>query len=152
MNINAKAIIKDDLNWFLAKMRGVQAFSVLSDKELMEVVSQMKAFEFKEGTTLVNQGESANLFFIVQEGEVEVSVKKFLFGEKKVAVLGAGDFFGESVLVSDSKRTATVTATTDTTCFVLLKPSFKSMLSQNSLFKENIKAVFSRRKTQLKKA
>ena len=152
MKINAKAIIKDDLNWFLAKMRGVQAFSVLSDKELMEIVSQMKAFEFKEGTTLVNQGESANLFFIVQEGEVEVSVKKFLFREKKVAVLGSGDFFGESVLVSNSKRTATVTTTADTTCFVLLKPSFKSMLSQNPLFKENIKAVFSRRKLQLKKA
>ena len=151
MKINAKAIIKDDLNWFLAKMSGIQAFSVLSNKELMEIVSQMKAFEFKEGTTLVNQGESANLFFIVQEGEVEVSVKKFLFREKKVAVLGSGDFFGESVLVSNSKRTATVTATADTTCFVLLKPSFKSMLIQNPLFKENIKAVFSRRKMQLKK-
>lgn len=118
----------------------------------MEIVSQMKSFEFKEGTTLVNQGESANLFFIVQEGEVEVSVKKFLFREKKVAVLGSGDFFGESVLVSNAKRTATVTAKTDTTCFVLLKPSFKSMLSQNPLFKENIKAVFSKRKLQLKKA
>ena len=34
MKINAKAIIKDDLNWFLAKMRGIQAFSVLSNKEL----------------------------------------------------------------------------------------------------------------------
>ena len=93
MKINAKAIIKDDLNWFLEKMSGIQTFSVLSDKELMEIVSQMKAFEFKEWTTLVNQGESANLFFIVQEGEVEVSVKKFLFREKKVAVLGSGDFF-----------------------------------------------------------
>jgi CRP-like cAMP-binding protein len=152
MEINAKAIIKDNLNWFLEKMSGIQAFSVLSDKELMKIVSQMKAFEFKEGTTLVNQRESANLFFIVQEGEVEVSVEKFLFREKKVAVHGSGDFFGESVLVSNSKRTATVTATADTTCFVLLKPSFESMLSQNRLFKENIKAVFSRRKLQLKKA
>ncbi|MEE3347087.1 MAG: hypothetical protein VX186_02895, partial [Nitrospinota bacterium] len=59
--------------------------------------------------------------------------------------------FGESVLVSDSKRTATVTALTDITCFVLLKPSL-SMLNQNSLFKENMKVVFARRKAQLKKA
>lgn len=152
MKINAKAIIKDDLNWFLGRMRGVQAFSVLSDKELMEVVSQMRAFEFKQGTTLVNQGESANLFFIVQEGAVEVSVKKFLFREKKIAVLRSGEFFGESVLVSNSKRTATVIAKTDTPCFVLLKPSFESMFHQNPLFKENIKAVFSKRKLQLKKA
>lgn len=114
MKINAKAIIKDDLNWFLGKMSGIQAFSVLSDKELMEIVSQMKAFEFKEGIT----GKSVNLFFIVQEGEVEVSVKKFLFRENKVVVLGPGDYFGESVLVSNSKRIATVTTTMDTTCFV----------------------------------
>ncbi len=152
MTINAKAIIKDDLNWFLEKMRGIQAFSVLSDKELMQLVSKMKAFEFKEGTTLVNQGESANLFFIVQEGEVDVSVKKFLFREKKVAVLGAGDFFGESVLVSNSKRTATVKALTDTTCFVLLKPSFTSLFKENALFRETMKAVFSKRKLELKKA
>ena len=152
MKINAKAIIKDDLNWFLAKMGGIQAFSVLSDKELMQIVAQMKAYEFKEGTTLVNQGESANLFFIVQEGEVEVSVKKFFFREKKVAALGPGDFFGESVLVSNSKRTATVTAKSDTTCFVLLKPSFTSLISKNALFRESMKTVFSRRKLQLKKA
>ena len=79
------------------------------------------------------------------------SVKKVFFWEKKVAVLESGDFFGESVLVSDSKRTATVTALTDLTCFVLLKPSL-STLNQNALFKENMKVVFARRKMQLKKA
>ncbi len=152
MNINTKVVEKEDLDWFLAKMRDVQAFSVLSNMELMQIVSQMRGFEFKAGTTLVNQGESANLFFIVQEGAVEVSVEKFLFRKKKVAVLKSGDFFGESVLVSNSKRTATVITKTDTKCFVLLKPSFRSMLDQNPLFKETMKAVFTRRKLQLKKA
>jgi CRP-like cAMP-binding protein len=69
-----------------------------------------------------------------------------------VAALGPGDFFGESVLVSNSKRTATVTAKSDTTCFVLLKPSFTSLISKNALFRESMKTVFSRRKLQLKKA
>jgi CRP-like cAMP-binding protein len=152
MKINTKTVIKEDTNWFLNKISKVQAFSVLSNKELMQIVSQMRAFEFQAGTTLVNQGESANLFFIVQEGLVEVSVKKFLFGNKKVALLKEGDFFGESVLISNSKRTATVTAKTDTTCFVLLKPSFKSLLNQNALFKQNMQVVFTRRKLQLRNA
>jgi len=152
MNINTKAVVKEDLNWFLAQMNKVQAFSVLSDRELMQLVAQMKGFEFKAGTKLVNQGESANLFFIVQKGEVEVSAKRFFFKKKKIAVLKSGDFFGESVLVSNSKRIATVTTRTDTTCFVLLKPSFRAMLDQNPLFKESLKAVFLKRKMQLKKA
>lgn len=152
MKINMKALVKEDLTWFVEQIRKVRVFSVLSNTELMKIVSQMRGFNFAAGTTLVNQGESANLFFIVQEGLVEVSVKKWFFIERKVATLKAGDFFGESVLVSNSKRTATVTAKTDTTCFVLLKPSFKSTLSRNALFKENMKAVFSRRKIQLKSA
>ena len=151
MKINMKALIAEDPNWFVEQIKKVRAFSVLSDKELMYVVSQMRSFYFKAGTTIVNQGEAANLFFIVHKGKGEVFVKKFFFWEKKVTVLESGDFFGESVLVSDSKRTATVTALTDITCFVLLKPSL-STLNQNALFKENMKVVFARRKVQLKKA
>lgn len=149
MRINTQALIKEDAGWFVEQLKKVRAFSVLSNGDLMRLVSQMSSCDFKAGTTLVNQGESANLFFIVHEGLVEVSVKKFFFWERKVATLKAGDFFGESVLVSNSKRTATVTALTDTSCFVLLKPSFKSTLSHNALFKENMKVVFARRKREL---
>ena len=152
MSINSKAILKEGLDWFFEKLRGVRAFSVLSNKELAQLASKMRSYEFQAGTTLVNQGESANLFFIVQKGLLEVSVKKYFFKKRRVALLEAGDFFGESVLVSNSKRTATVTAVTDVACFVLLKPSFKSLLKQNYLFKENMKAVFSGRKAILKKA
>lgn len=149
MKINAQTLIKEDAAWFVMQLRKVKAFSVLSDEELMRLVSQMRSYDFKAGTTLVNQGESANLFFIVHEGLVEVSVKKFFFWEKRVTTLKEGDFFGESVLVSNSKRTATVKALTDTSCFVLLKPTFKSTLNHNSLFKENMRIVFARRKRQL---
>jgi len=152
MKTNVQALLKEDRSWFAEKLKKVRAFSVLSNTELMELVSQMRSFNFKAGTTLVNQGESANLFFIVHEGMVEVSVKKYFFWNKKVGVLKAGDFFGESVLVSNSRRTATVKALTDTSCFVLLKPSFKSMLNHNPLFKENMKVIFARRKRQLQNA
>ena len=152
MKINMKALIAEDPNWFVEQIKKVRAFSVLSDKELVYVVSQMRSFYFKAGTTIVNQGEAANLFFIVHKGMVEVSMKKFFFREKQVAILESGDFFGESALVSNSKRNATVIAKTDTSCFVLLKPSFKFMLQQNPLFKQNMKAVFSRLKLELKNA
>ena len=132
MKINMKALIAEDPNWFVEQIKKVRAFSVLSDKELMYVVSQMRSFYFKAGTTIVNQGEAANLFFIVHKGMVEVSVKKFFFREKQVAILESGDFFGESALVSNS--------------------SFKFMLQENPLFRQNMKAVYARRKLQLKNA
>lgn len=152
MKVDMKSLVKANPDWFLDQLKKVKAFSVLSDAELLKISGQMRSFDFKAGTTLVNQGESANLFFIVREGLVEVSVKKFFFRDKRVATLKPGDYFGESVLVSDSKRTATITALTDTTCFVLLKPSFKSVLNQNILFRENMRVVFERRKGQLSNA
>lgn len=151
MAINATAVTLDD-SWFLTKMKRVHAFSILSDRDIMKIVSEMRTYEFQKGTTLVNQGESANLFFVVQKGEVEVSVKKFPFRQKKVAVLKSGDFFGESVLVTNAKRTATVTAKTNAICSILLKPSFSSLLNTHPLFKQTINNVLSRRKQQLKKS
>jgi CRP-like cAMP-binding protein len=152
MKINMKALIAEDPNWFVEQIKKVRAFSVLSYTELLFVLSQMWRFYFKAGTTILNQGEAANLFFIVHKGMVEVSMKKFFFREKQVAILESGDFFGESALVSNSKRNATVIAKTDTSCFVLLKPSFKFMLQENPLFRQNMKAVYARRKLQLKNA
>ena len=91
MKINAQALIKEDAGWFVAQLRNVKAFSVLSDQDLVELVSQMRSYDFKAGTTLVNQGESANLFFIVHEGLVEVSVKKFSSGKRKSQLLKQGN-------------------------------------------------------------
>ena len=134
MRINMKFLVKENASYLVEQFRKVKVLSVLSDTELRTIVSQMRGFEFKAGTRIVNQGELANLFFIVHKGMVEVSVKKWFFGEKQVALLDSGDFFGESALVSNSKRNATVIAKTDTSCFVLLKPSFKFMLQENPLF------------------
>ena len=152
MRINMKFLVKENASYLVEQFRKVKVLSVLSDTELRTIVSQMRGFEFKAGTRIVNQGELANLFFIVHKGMVEVSVKKFFFREKQVAILESGDFFGESALVSNSKRNATVIAKTDTSCFVLLKPSFKFMLQENPLFRQNMKAVYARRKLQLKNA
>ena len=57
MKTTVKDLIKEDPSWFVEQLRKVRAFSVLSDKELRHVVSQMRIFNFKAGATIVNQGE-----------------------------------------------------------------------------------------------
>ena len=73
-----KFLVKENASYLVEQFRKVKVLSVLSDTELRTIVSQMRGFEFKAGTRIVNQGELANLFFIVQTGSVEVSVKKRL--------------------------------------------------------------------------
>jgi len=77
-----KFLVKENASYLVEQLRKVKVLSVLSDTELGTIVSQMRGFEFKAGTRIVNQGELANLFFIVQTGSVEVSVKNFFLGKK----------------------------------------------------------------------
>lgn len=147
-----EGLIKEDPNRYIGTIRKIQAFSILPYGELRNVISQMRSFHFKAGTTIVHQREAANMFFIVHRGMVEVSVKPYFFKIKHITILKPGDFFGESALVSNSRRNATVKALTDTTCFVLLKPSFKNVIQESPLFREIMKTVSSRRRRQLKNA
>jgi CRP-like cAMP-binding protein len=62
-------------------------------------------------------------FFILDEGEASVSV-----GGTEVARLHPGDYFGELSLISESARTATVTALTPITCFVIEPWDFRDLV------------------------
>ena len=71
---------------------------------------------------LCREGELAQEFFVIIEGDAEVTKG----GEARHA--GDGDFFGEIALIVDIPRTATVTAATPLRFFVLSRQSFWSMM------------------------
>jgi CRP-like cAMP-binding protein len=62
-----------------------------------------------DGEAIVRQGEVGNSMYVVQAGEVEV-LRETEDGEVRLAVLGAGDFFGEMSIFEREVRSATVRA------------------------------------------
>ena len=64
------------------------------------------------GTVICTEGEAGDVFWVILEGEVHVRVEDVV-GDKEVAVLGPGQFFGEISAVMAQPRSATVTASTD---------------------------------------
>lgn len=62
-----------------------------------------------DGEAIVRQGEVGNSMYVVQAGEVEV-LRETEDGELRLAVLGAGDFFGEMSIFEHEVRSATVRA------------------------------------------
>jgi NADH dehydrogenase len=66
---------------------------------------------FAGGETIFRQGDAACEFYSIEEGQVEV-VKEMPEGEKIIAILGKGDFFGENALIDNSYRNATIRART----------------------------------------
>ncbi len=62
---------------------------------------------FKDGDTIVRQGEIGNCMYVIQRGRVEV-VREMTNGPVRLAVLETGDFFGEMAIFDHESRSATV--------------------------------------------
>jgi CRP-like cAMP-binding protein len=64
---------------------------------------------FKDGESIIRQGQEGDCMYVVQEGRVEV-VQETERGRQHLAYLKPGDFFGEMAVFEKETRSATVLA------------------------------------------
>lgn len=69
-------------------------------------------FEAPAGTDIVREGEPADAFYVLLDGEVAVHARGEAGEERPLRTLGPGSYFGEIGLLEGIPRTATVTAST----------------------------------------
>ena len=81
--------------------------------------------DLRAGKVLIEEGERGREFFVIVDGEVEVTRKG-----RKVATLGPGSFVGEMALLSKIPRTATVTALTTLDVLVITDRAFLDLLNR----------------------
>jgi CRP/FNR family cyclic AMP-dependent transcriptional regulator len=108
-------------------LKKVPLFAGLDDRELEEIASSMRQRRFKAGDTVTQEGAGGVGFFVVEEGEADVTVG----GESKGSV-GPGQYFGEIALINESPRTATLTARTDMLCYGMTPWDFRPLVESNS--------------------
>ena len=101
-------------------------FEGLSKKDLVALARVCEDVEVEEGTLLCAEGRFGSEFFVIVEGEVEVTK-----GSKRIGVCGPGEFFGEIALVENVRRMADVRATTPLRVYVLTRQSFLRLLDDN---------------------
>lgn len=95
-------------------LKKVPLFSGCSKAELRELALVADEVSLGEGTVLTKEGSTGREFFVLVDGTVRVSRKG-----RKLAELGAGDWFGEIALLTSAPRTATVTATSPVRVLVI---------------------------------
>lgn len=101
----------------------VPLFAGLSKRELGQVASLADEIDLPADKLLIREGERGREFFILLEGEAEVSRKG-----RKLAVRRSGDFFGEIALVSSLPRTATVKTRKPSRALVIRDVEFRALL------------------------
>jgi CRP/FNR family cyclic AMP-dependent transcriptional regulator len=112
-----------------AKVEALRASPLLhglARSELTQLAKETEDLEVGPGKVLCEEGDTAREFFVILEGEVEVTKKGH-----RMAALGPGDFFGEIALIEHSTRTATVKATTPVRFLVLTSHAFSALLDHN---------------------
>jgi putative ABC transport system ATP-binding protein len=106
----------------------IDFFSTLGTVELSHVAEQMQPLRFREGDVLIRQGETGDRFYLMREGEVDVRVAD-PDGERVVATLDMGRYFGERALITGEVRNATVVGRGPGMAYALDKTSFDSALA-----------------------
>lgn len=105
-------------------LRQVPMFAAFADKELDSVAKVIEVVDVKADEVLVKQGERGHEFYVISDGEAEVTIDG-----KQVANLKPGDFFGELAVLDPQPRQATVTMTTAGQVLILSEREFFGLLS-----------------------
>ena len=106
----------------------IPLFEGLPHQELERIARSFKQRRFSAGDTVAAEGSGGVGFFVIGEGTASVDVH----GEPR-GQLGSGDYFGEIALIDDkARRTATITAETDLTCYGLTSWDFRPLVETNA--------------------
>ncbi len=111
-----------------------KAFHKIPPANIQAIFMRMQQINYKSGDVVVKQGSDGDYFYVLTRGSCLVTRETPLNKEGiKLAELSVGDTFGEEALISDAKRNATVTMTSDGSVMRLGKEDFKKLLNEPML-------------------
>jgi CRP-like cAMP-binding protein len=100
------------------------------DGFLIALGARKKIVHFRKNQNIFSQGERSDVMFYIEKGDVKLTVTSKEGREAIVGVVGGGEFFGESCIVSDrAVRFHTATALTDTRAIRIDGSAIRNSLS-----------------------
>jgi CRP-like cAMP-binding protein len=129
----------------------ISLFSQLRRADLKRLRRAMAPREYPRGGVVLKEGGRAAGFFVITNGRMEVVQGLGSKRERRLATLGANDFFGEISLLDGYPCSASVRALEDSECLFLSRPDFLAELRQNPQIAVSMLPVLSSRLRQAEK-
>jgi len=85
------------------------------------------ARDYEPGAVLFREGEAGDFMYVIQSGEVEIR-RSIGEVERVLAVLPAGEFFGEMALINQRPRSATAVVRRPSRLLVIEPRTFEAMI------------------------
>ncbi len=122
--------------WYLKRNR---LFDRISDEVVRGISHLFVQTEYPRRTVLFDQGDPARMVYLVKRGKVRISRLSEDGKEITIAVLGAGDLFGEEVVFSQNvERTTQATCIEDSFICVSRMQDLYGIMSSNPIVALNI--------------
>lgn len=114
----------------IATLKAVPLFSRMDENEVAGVRAIMDQARFVPGQVIVHEGETGDLFYVVTEGQVQVSIQDASGREVVLDEIEPGGFFGELSMLTTEPRSARVKAVSEVTTLALERDEFFAFLQK----------------------
>jgi CRP/FNR family cyclic AMP-dependent transcriptional regulator len=114
-----------------AFLRRVPLLASVSEAQLDQLAAASVRKNYPKGRTIVAEGEPSQSLFILLSGRAKVQRSDAEGKEVILAVIQAGEFFGEMSLIDDAPRSASVITLESCDFMAITKEAFKDMLYQS---------------------
>jgi len=125
-------------------LQSVAMFAPLPALPLERLAARLVPRETAAGETIVRQGDSGDVVYVIAAGTVDVS-----HDGHHLATLGRGEVFGEIALLRDVPRTATVVANDECRFFTLQRDEFLAAVTGHAPAHSGAGALVSARLAQI---
>jgi CRP-like cAMP-binding protein len=115
------------------RLRSLALFEHLSEASAKELAQFLHVERAPAGSIVIEEGSVGDTLYVLAEGQVRIE-KVVEAGEfKELALLAAGDFFGEMALIEETRRSARARALVDTTLVTLRRGDLERWLQADPL-------------------
>ena len=129
----------------LSVLKQVPLFAGFSATELRDLASFVRPRRYPKGSIIFHQGDPGTTLYLIETGEVKLTVTADSGKEVTLALLGPGAFFGELSLLDGGPRSANAVARVDSKLGVLDREHLLRVLAEHPPANASLLSVVTRR-------
>src|SRR6266540_4360129 len=126
-------------------LKTIPLFIGMDNDEIAAIAEIMDEVRFKSGQVIFTTDRLGGTLYIIQAGQVELSIVDDDGDKLVLELMESGDFFGELSLLDGGNRSATATATQRTDTLVLERHEFLDLMLQKPHMAQDVMVALAKR-------
>ncbi len=119
-----------DIKQRVVFLNRIHIFNGIREDELEGIATKLEEMSLPAQSAIFKRGDKPDGFYLIYKGKTKVTRPNDKGEEETLAILSAGDYFGEEALFENRNRSATLTVEEDALLFFLSRPWFDELVQK----------------------